>query len=57
MATKENIDLTGKLCKFRNINVLIVGMCEKNLSFLKILTLTWTNILGITPYFLAEVLM
>ena len=35
MATKENIDLTGKLCKFRNNNilVLIVGMYEKKLNF------------------------
>ena len=35
MEMKENTDLTGKLCKFRNINVLIVGMCEKKLKFSK----------------------
>ena len=35
METKENIDFTGKLCKFRNLNVLIIGKCEKQLKFSK----------------------
>ena len=35
MVKKENTDLTGRLCKFRKVNVLIVGMCEKKLKFSK----------------------
>ena len=35
MVTKEITDLTGRLCKFRNINVLILERCITNLKFSK----------------------
>ena len=35
METKEVTDLTGRLCKFRNINVLILERCITNIKFSK----------------------
>ena len=35
METKEITDLTGSLCKFRDINVLILKRCITNLKFSK----------------------